>query len=106
MRSAESMGARFVHQLSDAVLDAGLGHHEAEDGHLLPLRVRHRCERAIMDRVDELTRVLQTAAVPGAVRAAHPTRVHLGRRTSGRALRTTVYGEVPLPPESLAGPRM
>mmetsp|Transcript_101182 Transcript_101182/g.283640 ORF Transcript_101182/g.283640 Transcript_101182/m.283640 type:complete len:405 (+) Transcript_101182:370-1584(+) len=29
-----------------------------------------------MDRVDELTRVLQTAAVPGAVRAAHPTRVH------------------------------
>merc|ERR1712039_138221 len=58
------------------ILDAGLEHHETEDWHLLPLRIRKGLQRPVMDGIDELPRVLQAAAAASAIGAPDPARVH------------------------------
>mmetsp|Transcript_58419 Transcript_58419/g.153834 ORF Transcript_58419/g.153834 Transcript_58419/m.153834 type:complete len:661 (+) Transcript_58419:301-2283(+) len=58
------------------VLDGVPRHLQAEDRHRLPLGVRERRQRAVVDGVDELPRVLDAAAAAGAVGAAHPAGVH------------------------------
>mmetsp|Transcript_120058 Transcript_120058/g.350873 ORF Transcript_120058/g.350873 Transcript_120058/m.350873 type:complete len:208 (-) Transcript_120058:79-702(-) len=64
------------------VLNAAPRHHEAKDGHLLPLRVREVRERSVVDGIDELPCVLQAAAVANTVGATNPASVDEVRRST------------------------